>query len=105
MFFERYPVLLMPNSWERQLPVDDDQASAARVQEILLAQPPLLGTSVLVLPGLSVPSGVVNGLPTGVQLVAASFREDRLLRAGEVIEARAEYHVLDALEGQMTASA
>lgn len=99
LFFERYPVLLMPNSWERQLPIDDDQRSATRVQEILLAQSPLLSTAVLGLPGLSVPTGVVHGLPTGVQLVAGRFREDRLLRAGEVIEAAARYSVIDALGG------
>jgi len=104
VFFERYPVLLMPNSWERQLPIDDDQGSAARVQEILLAQSPLLSTAVLGLPGLSVPTGVVNGLPTGVQLVAGRFREDRLLRAGEVIEARADYCVADEIEKTMACS-
>lgn len=104
LFFERYPVLLMPNSWERQLPVDDDQRSCARVQEILLAQSPLLSTAVLGLPGLSVPTGVVNGLPTGVQLVAGRFREDRLLRAGEVIEARAKYCVADETEKTMACS-
>lgn len=104
VFFERYPVLLMPNSWERQLPIDDDQRSAARVQEILLAQSPLLSTAVLGLPGLSVPTGVVNGLPTGVQLVTGRFREDRLLRAGEVIEARADYCVADEIEKTMGCS-
>lgn len=104
VFFERYPVLLMPNSWERQLPIDDDQASASRVQEILLAQSPLLSTAVLGLPGLSVPTGVVNGLPTGVQLVAGRFREDRLLRAGEVIEAGADYSVADEIEKTMACS-
>ena len=97
VFLERYPVLLMPNSWERQLPVDDDQRSADRVREILLAQSPLLGTAVLGLPGLSVPTGLDAGLPTGVQLVAGRFREDRLLRAGEVIEARAAFRALDHL--------
>ena len=30
VFFERYPVLLMPNSWERQFPIDDDQRSSRR---------------------------------------------------------------------------
>ena len=97
LFLERYPVLLMPNSWERQFPVDDDQASAARVQEILLAQSPLLSTAVLGLPGLSVPTGLAGGLPTGVQLVAARFREDRLLAAGEVIERAAGFSALDHL--------
>ena len=45
---------------------------------------PLLG-----LPGLAVPTGVVDGLPTGVTLLAARFREDLCLAAGEAIEARA----------------
>lgn len=94
VFFERYPVLLMPNSWERQLPIDDDQRSPQRIQEILLAQSPLLSTAVLGLPGLSVPTGLTEGLPTGVQLVATRFREDRLLAAGEVIERAAGFSAL-----------
>ena len=97
VFFERYPVLLMPNSWERPLPVDDDQHSAERMTQILLAQSPLLSTAVLGLPGLSVPVGLDKGLPTGVQLVAGRFREDLLLRAGEVIEAAARFSALDIL--------
>jgi amidase len=36
-----------------------------------------------------VSAGVWDGLPTGVQLVAGRFREDLLLDAGEVVEARA----------------
>lgn len=40
----------------------------------------------LSLPGLSVPTGVKDGVPTGVQIVAGSFREDLCLAAGEVVE-------------------
>ena len=36
-----------------------------------------------------VPTGVVDGLPTGVQILAPRFREDLCLAAGEAIEARA----------------
>lgn len=97
VFFERYPLLLMPNSWERPFPVDDDQRSPERVAQILLAQAPMLGPAVLGLPGLSVPTGVADGLPTGVQLLATRFREDLLLQAGEVIERAAGYAVLDHL--------
>lgn len=100
-FFERYPVLLMPNSWERQLPIDDDQQSVERIEQILLAQSPLLSTAVLGLPGLAVPTGLENGpaggLPTGVQLVSPKFREDLLLQAGAVIERAANWSVLSAL--------
>lgn len=97
VFLERYPVLLLPNSWERPFAIDDDQRSPRRVQEILLAQSPLLATAVLGLPGLSVPTGLAGGLPTGVQLVAARFREDRLLAAGEVIERAAGFSALEHL--------
>jgi amidase len=100
VFFERYPVLLMPNSWERQFPIDDDQHSAERTAQILLAQAPLLSTATLGLPGLSVPTGVVNGLPVGVQIVSTKFREDRMLAAGEVIEQAAQFSALDYLIGR-----
>jgi amidase len=44
---------------------------------------PLLG-----LPAICAPAGSVNGLPIGVQLIGARFREDTLLDAAEVLEAR-----------------
>ena len=97
VFFERYPVLLMPNSWERQFPVDDDLRSPERTAQILLAQAPMLSTATLGLPGLSVPTGLVDGLPVGVQLVATKFREDRLLAAGEVIEQAAKFSAMGHL--------
>jgi amidase len=95
LFFEQYPVLLMPNSWERQFPIDDDQRDAGRTRGILLAQAPMLAPAVLGLPGLSVPTGTHQGLPVGVQLVANRFREDRLLAAGEVLERAAGFSALD----------
>lgn len=97
VFLERYPVLLMPNSWERQFPVDEDQRSPEHVAQMLLAQSPMLSTAVLGLPGLAVPTGVVDGLPVGVQLVSNKFREDRMLAAGEVIERAAGFSALDYL--------
>ena len=97
VFFERYPVLLMPNSWERQFPIDDDQRTAERMSEILLAQSPLLSTAVLGLPGLSVPTGIVAGLPVGVQIVTSRFREDIALRAGELIERASDFSAIQHL--------
>jgi amidase len=49
----------------------------------------LTAVPVLGLPALAVPTGIVDGLPMGVQLLAARFREDLCLAAGEAIEARA----------------
>ena len=42
---------------------------------------------VLGLPAISVPTGLVNGLPMGVQIVGPRFREDLVMDAAEVIEA------------------
>ncbi len=39
-------------------------------------------------PAVSVPTGVADGLPVGVQLIGRRFREDAILDAAEVIEAR-----------------
>jgi len=97
VFLDQYPVLLMPNSWEKQFPVDDDTRSTARMAELLRAQSPLLSTAMLGLPGLSVPTGLVDGLPVGVQLVSTRFREDQALAAGEVIESAARFSALSHL--------
>lgn len=97
VFFERHPVLLMPNSWQRQFAIDADLGTPAQVDALVRAQSPLLGTAMMGLPGLSVPTGLVGGLPTGVQLVSSRFREDLILRAGAIIEAAAHFSALDHL--------
>jgi amidase len=79
-------VLLLPVSWRKPVPVDDDIVSDAHLEALVRAQSPLLATALLGLPGLSVPTGLVEGLPMGVQLVSSRFREDLCLLAGEVIE-------------------
>ena len=88
-FFERYPILVMPISWQRPYPIDHDQKGDDAVREMLDAHRPMLAISLLGLPGLSVPAGLADGVPVGVQIVSARFGEERLLAAGEVIEARA----------------
>lgn len=45
--------------------------------------------NVLGLPAVAVPTGVANGLPLGVQVIGARFREDLCLDAAEAIETRA----------------
>ena len=55
---------------------------------MLTAHHPMLAISVLGLPGLAVPTGLADGVPIGVQLVAGRFQEELCLAAGEIIEAR-----------------
>jgi amidase len=85
------------DSWRRQFPVDADVGPPSQVQSLLAAQSPLLATAWLGLPGLAVPTGVVDGLPLGVQIVTARFRDDLALRAGEVVERAAGWSVMRAL--------
>ena len=96
-FLERYPVLLMPVSFELPFPIDADQQGDEAMARLLRAQGPLISTAILGLPGLSVPVGLSGGAPVGVQLVAGRFREDLCLAAGEAIEARAGWSVLEQL--------
>jgi amidase len=49
----------------------------------------LTAIPVLGMPALAVPTGIVDGVPIGVTVMAARFREDLCLAAGEAIEARA----------------
>jgi len=86
-FLDKYPVLLMPVSGE--LPFPDhldlkDEESFARVWH---AQLPQIAIPFMGLPGLTVSTGLVGRIPVGVQLVAARYREDLCLAAGEAIEA------------------
>jgi amidase len=53
---------------------------------MLNAHQPMLAISSLGLPGLAVPTGIADGVPVGVQLVAGRFQEELCLAAGAVIE-------------------
>jgi len=87
LFFERYPVVMMPVCG--QLPFADqaDQGGAEAFAEILEAQLTQVGLPLLSLPGLSVATGLSGTAPLGVQLVGGRYREDLLLAAGEAIAA------------------
>ena len=87
-FFEDHPIVVLPSSGEPPLPQDLDIAGSEGAQRAFRANRFQLAIAMLALPGLSVPLGQVGGLPMGVQLVGPRFREDLLLDAGEVIEAR-----------------
>ena len=80
-FFEETPLMLCPVSTELPFTNNRDVASETDFDAIIEAQtlqiaPPLMG-----LPGLTVSVGA----PMGVQLLAAPYREDLLLEAGEVL--------------------
>jgi amidase len=86
LFAERHPIVLAPSVTERAWKVGDD---IERIGEIAHAMRMVLPINALGLPACAVPVGADDGLPQGVQLVGARFREDLLLDAAERIEARA----------------
>jgi aspartyl-tRNA(Asn)/glutamyl-tRNA(Gln) amidotransferase subunit A len=50
------------------------------------------------IPGISVPAGMSSGgLPIGLQLLAAPFEEEKLLRAARMFERETEWHTMRAI--------
>jgi len=83
------PLILLPVSAEQAFEQDADILSEAGMRRVTAANWSMMAIALLGFPALAVPTGVVDGLPTGVQLLARRFREDVLLDAGEMIEAHA----------------
>lgn len=88
-FLERYAMVLLPVSAEQAFEQDADISSFDSMRRVMAAQCSMMAIPLLGFPALSVPTGVVDGLPTGVQLLGRRFDEDGILDAAEVIEARA----------------
>ncbi|RAI57754.1 amidase [Roseicella frigidaeris] len=83
-FLQERPLLVIPVSAEPPFPQALDERDFPRV---IRAQAPLFPTVLLGLPSVSVPTGLAEGLPMGVQVVAPRWREDLALAAAEAIEA------------------
>jgi len=88
-FLQDYPLMLMPVSAEQAFEQDADILSVESMRRVMAANWLMMAVPMLGFPAMSVPTGVANGLPAGVQLLGQRFREDMVLDAGEVIEARA----------------
>ncbi|HWJ00096.1 MAG TPA: amidase [Burkholderiales bacterium] len=88
VFFERYQFVVLPVSWQRPFPVDEDQKGDLAMAALLRAQVPTLACSALGLPGLACPATLADGVPVGVQLVGPRYGEEMLFAAAEAIEAR-----------------
>jgi amidase len=93
LFLEEVPLIVMPSSSEVPFPVGYDCRDLATTQHIWRAQLPQLAIPVLGLPAVAVPTGLHQGLPTGVQVVAGRYREDLCLDAAEIILAQSDVEV------------
>ncbi len=89
-FLDRYAIVLCPVSAEAPFPDLLDIVSAEAFERVINAQLPMTALPVLGVPAMTVTTGIADGMPIGVQLVAARYREDLLFEAGEAIASRGE---------------
>jgi len=89
LFLARTPLVLTPVCTELPYAHGFDVESAARTMLMWREAATLMAVPVLGLPAMAVPTGLAEGLPVGVQIVAPRFGEDLALAAAEAIEARA----------------
>lgn len=87
-FMQDYPLVLLPVSAEQAFEYDADIASIESGLRTVAAQWPSMAIPTIGFPAISVPTGVIGGLPTGVQLLGRRFREDEVFDAAEAIEAQ-----------------
>ncbi|RQT12674.1 amidase family protein [Burkholderia contaminans] len=88
LFLDAYAVVVLPVSSELPFPDDLDRQGQDGFDRVWEAQLTLRALPAMGLPGLVVTTALVNGVPVGVQVVAAHHREDLCLFAGRDIEAR-----------------
>jgi len=81
--FERFDVLVSPTSptVAFRLGEKTENPLAMYVSDVLTIPPNMAG-----LPGLSIPCGLSEGLPVGLQLIGPQFSENTLFRAGHALE-------------------
>jgi len=85
-FMQEYPLVLTPATWRKPQKIDTyDHPVRLTADQVLELSPqhvpPLLG-----LPTLAAPTGLADGVPMGIQLMASLFEEERLFNAGLVFE-------------------
>ena len=80
---ERFDVLVSPTSPTVAFPLGakTENPLAMYLSDVLAIPPNMAG-----LPGLSIPCGLSEGLPVGLQLIGAQFSENVLFRAGHALE-------------------
>ncbi|QES46535.1 indole acetimide hydrolase [Streptomyces venezuelae] len=87
-FLDTYPLLLGPSFTEPPVEPGLESRDRAGRDRVGAGMRLCSVTSFVGVPGVAVPTGVVDGLPVGVQIVGRAFREDLCLDAAQAIEDR-----------------
>ena len=87
--FERFDVLVSPTSPTVAFKIGAKTADpyAMYLNDVFTIPANLAG-----IPGLSIPCGLSEGLPVGLQLLAPSFEEARLLRIADAFQRVTDFH-------------
>ena len=95
-FFNQYSLVMMPSWTKPFMRANEDIESDDAMQHVADDGRYMLAMCALGLPALALPMGVRDGVPSGVQIAAHTWREDLLLQAGDAFEAvRGKVSVLD----------
>ncbi|MGW4809404.1 amidase [Kitasatospora sp. NPDC004272] len=87
-FLDDYPLLLGPSFTEPPVEPGLESRDRAGRDRVGSGMRLCTVTSFVGVPGVAVPTGVADGLPSGVQIVGRAFREDLCLAAAEAVEER-----------------
>ncbi|SFQ96638.1 amidase [Lentzea waywayandensis] len=83
---DRYPVLVGPVSTTPWFEPDQDRRSPEALADYFEAMKLCEASSFVGVPSVAVPTGLRDGLPTGVQVISRMYREDLALDAATVLE-------------------
>lgn len=87
-FFEDYPIVIGPTWTDIPFLHDADMDPKTGLETTIDQLRFITPGNLLGIPAVAVPTGIANGLPTGVQVYADRWREDLCLSGAEIIEAR-----------------
>ncbi|WP_223070486.1 Asp-tRNA(Asn)/Glu-tRNA(Gln) amidotransferase subunit GatA [Paenibacillus caui] len=87
--FEKYDVIIGPTAPTAAFPLGSqvDDPLTMYLNDILTIPVSLAGV-----PAISVPCGMADGLPVGLQIIGKAFDESTVLRAAHAFEVHTEYH-------------
>ena len=86
-FFDSYPVVIGPTWACTPWPADADLDPNTGLQTVEDTVRFITPGNALGLPSVALPTGVADGLPTGIQIYADRWREDLCLEAAGIVEA------------------